>query len=97
MSINIIPFSGVMFSVYSAQVHVTIPEFCSTISRSASITAVILLLHNVEINENETPERNVHASFLHLVQAVTTVWVLVLLKGYCSAALVYTCILTSLQ
>ena len=35
VSINIIPFSGVMFIVYSAQV--TVPEFCSTISRSASI------------------------------------------------------------
>jgi len=30
------------------------------------------------------------AGFLHLLQAVTTVWVLVLRKGHCSAALVYT-------
>jgi len=31
-----------------------------------------------------------HARFLHLLQAVMTVWVLVLPKGYYSAALVYT-------
>jgi len=30
------------------------------------------------------------ARILHLLQAVTTVWVLVLLRGYCLAALVYT-------
>jgi len=42
------------------------------------------------MNENETPERNMHARFLHLLQAVTTVWVLVTLPGYGSAALVYT-------
>jgi len=38
---------------------------------------------------NETPERKMQARILHLLQAVTTVWVLITLLGHCSAALVY--------
>ena len=35
-------------------------------------------------------KESVQARILHLLQAVTTVWVFVLLRGYCLAALVYT-------